>query len=333
MQHVVATRDGGVPAVVAGQVGGEESQAIAETPAERRPREPPAPSTGAHRGAHRIAALQKPDDAPAGNESRSAGHQHGLVISFPWRAASCRASGFEAARCRERPPPGNAVDGSRRKIAQRSANAPGLEPQPVEYRARHRAARPVGELIETSGRLEIAESPGEDRHHLARRHRQQRQAADHGGNARLRKQPVPASSAASIRSTRARGNRCCSIRANSGPNSTSVMSLSLTPRATSARVNAPVPGPSSSTCPSDGRISAVIRRASDPPEGATAATRADRRPTSGRNADGRNMHKQLSRRISVNPCAATPFRRHCHAMSALVYLAREPKSTGVYKKG
>ncbi|SCM70093.1 hypothetical protein KL86PLE_10036 [uncultured Pleomorphomonas sp.] len=50
-------------------------------------------------------------------------------------------------------------------------------------------------------------------------------------------------------------------------------SPSSIPRSKSARVNAPVPGPSSKTGPSEGEISIVMSRESESPDGATAATR------------------------------------------------------------
>src|SRR5882672_5359710 len=63
------------------------------------------------------------------------------------------------------------------------------------------------------------------------------------------------------------------MRAKSGPYSTSASLSSGTPRASSALVNTPVPGPSSITGAETGVISAVMALASAGLDGAMAATR------------------------------------------------------------
>ena len=79
VKYVVAPRHRIVPAIVCGQIGGEESQPIGRVGAgsDCRPHRRFFRQV-AHGGAYLIAALQKLDDAPAGNESSAAGYQHDL---------------------------------------------------------------------------------------------------------------------------------------------------------------------------------------------------------------------------------------------------------------
>ena len=83
-----------------------------------------------------------------------------------------------------------------------------------------------------------------------------------------------ASWAASILSTRACGNRMLQHRAKSGPYSTRVRSPSVTPRASSARVKTPVPGPSLRDRTVAARFHWVIEPGERHLDGATAATRS-----------------------------------------------------------
>src|SRR5882762_2572372 len=77
---------------------------------------------------------------------------------------------------------------------------------------------------------------------------------------------------ASISRTRALGKRPFSRRTKSEPSSTRARLSSATPRAQRARVNAPVPAPSSMTGPVAGEISDVMSSASARPDGTTAPT-------------------------------------------------------------
>ena len=81
MEDVVATLDRLGPAVVGGEVGGEEGEAAIGAGL--------GPDRGPHvglaaqipdRGPHPVPALQQFDDAPAAEEPRPAGDQHGFRL-------------------------------------------------------------------------------------------------------------------------------------------------------------------------------------------------------------------------------------------------------------
>lgn len=76
--------------------------------------------------------------------------------------------------------PRDAIDGRGRKIEHCAPYACGLEAKSVENGPGHGTKRPIGELIEGPARTDVLEGTGQDRRHLARRHRQERQTADDG---------------------------------------------------------------------------------------------------------------------------------------------------------
>ena len=170
-------------------------------------------------------------------------------------------------------PPADTVDRCGRQILQRRADPPCLQAKPVEDRPGHGAPGSIGKLIEMTTGPYPGKGTIEDRHHLARRHGQQRQAADHGAGLLRDRQPSVAKMGgieiehAGLRKSLLQ--KAGELRAIFDQDQIG----GERPRSRSALVKTPVPGPSSMTGAFARTISFVIKRARDWLEGAIAATR------------------------------------------------------------
>ncbi|WP_459617495.1 hypothetical protein [Bordetella sp. 2513F-2] len=74
--------------------------------------------------------------------------------------------------------PAEPIDCRGGKVGERSAYPFRLQSETIQQSARNRATWTIGELVEGTVRSHLAERTAQDREHLARRHRQERQSAD-----------------------------------------------------------------------------------------------------------------------------------------------------------